>query len=99
VVTAGWVWVQPLTLAFVYVGTTIKNIADISQGGGDFTRGHFVSDLTYLFMCLSHYKLTTIPLPPQPQHVVSNIKVCAVQSICIQVSNYCAKECVDLGCP
>jgi hypothetical protein len=55
VVTAGWVWVQPLTLAFVYVGTTIKNIADISQGGGDFTRGHFVSDLTYLFMCLSHY--------------------------------------------
>jgi hypothetical protein len=88
VVTAGWVWVQPLTLAFVYVGTTIKNIADISQGGGDFTRGHFVSDLTYLFMWLSQYKLTTIPLPPQPQHVVSNIKVCAVQSICIQVSNY-----------
>lgn len=82
-VTAGWVRVQPLTLAFVYVGTTIKNIADISQGGGDFTRGHFVSHLTYLFMCLSHYKLTTIPLPPQPQHVVSNIKVCAVQSICI----------------
>ncbi|CAK9276970.1 unnamed protein product [Sphagnum jensenii] len=41
-ILASWIGMMPLTLAFVYVGTTIKNIADISQGGGDFTRGHFI---------------------------------------------------------
>jgi hypothetical protein len=33
---------QPMTLAFVYVGTTIKDIQDISHGGARFTRAHVV---------------------------------------------------------
>lgn len=36
-------YVQPMTLAFVYVGTTIKDIADISHGGAHFTRAKVVS--------------------------------------------------------
>jgi len=35
---------QPMTLAFVYVGTTIKDIADISHGGAHFTRARIVSN-------------------------------------------------------
>lgn len=34
---------QPMTLGFVYVGTTIKDIADISHGGAHFTRARIVS--------------------------------------------------------
>lgn len=34
--------VQPMTLAFVYAGTTIKDIAEISHGGAHFSRARVV---------------------------------------------------------
>jgi hypothetical protein len=37
------VGLQPVTLTFVYVGTTIKDIADISHSGRHFTRARLVS--------------------------------------------------------
>jgi hypothetical protein len=38
-----FVGLQPVTLTFVYVGTTIKDIADISHSGRHFTRARLVS--------------------------------------------------------
>lgn len=36
-----------MTLAFVYVGTTIKDIQDISHGGAHFTRARVVRISTH----------------------------------------------------
>ncbi|KAG0594301.1 hypothetical protein M758_UG064900 [Ceratodon purpureus] len=41
-ILATWFGVMPMTLAFVYVGTTIKDIQDISHGGTHFTRARVV---------------------------------------------------------
>ncbi|KAG0573988.1 hypothetical protein KC19_VG226700 [Ceratodon purpureus] len=41
-VLATWFGVMPMTLAFVYVGTTIKDIQDISHGGAHFTRARVI---------------------------------------------------------
>jgi hypothetical protein len=41
-ILATWFGVMPMTLAFVYVGTTIKDIQDISHGGARFTRAHVI---------------------------------------------------------
>ncbi|CAK9258112.1 unnamed protein product [Sphagnum jensenii] len=40
---ASWIGMMPVTLTFVYVGTTIKDIADISHSGRHFTRARLVS--------------------------------------------------------
>lgn len=41
-ILATWFGVMPMTLGFVYVGTTIKDIADISHGGAHFTRARII---------------------------------------------------------
>ncbi|KAG0594297.1 hypothetical protein M758_UG064900 [Ceratodon purpureus] len=41
-ILATWFGVMPMTLAFVYVGTTIKDIQDISHGGTHFTRARVI---------------------------------------------------------
>lgn len=41
-IMASWFGMMPITLAFVYVGTTIKDIADISHGGSHFTRARII---------------------------------------------------------
>ncbi|KAH8947537.1 hypothetical protein BDL97_11G047300 [Sphagnum fallax] len=39
---ASWIGMMPVTLTFVYVGTTIKDIADISHSGRHFTRARLI---------------------------------------------------------
>lgn len=41
-ILATWFGVMPMTLAFVYAGTTIKDIAEISHGGAHFSRARVI---------------------------------------------------------
>ncbi|XP_024364870.1 uncharacterized protein [Physcomitrium patens] len=41
-IIASWIGMMPSTLAFVYVGTTIKDIADITHGESHFTKTRII---------------------------------------------------------
>ncbi len=56
------VGLQPVTLTFVYVGTTIKDIADISHSGRHFTRARLVSCIIATLTTLYSQYVTMVEL-------------------------------------
>ena len=49
-----WIWflLQPITLALVYVGTTLKDLSDVTHGWSEFSKTRWVRDLTFFFSLL-----------------------------------------------
>lgn len=43
---------QPITVALVYAGTTLKDLSDVTQGGGELSNTRWVRDviLNYILM-------------------------------------------------
>ena len=48
-----WFLLQPITLALVYVGTTLKDLSDVTHGWSEFSKTRWVRDLTFFFFFLS----------------------------------------------
>lgn len=44
-----WFLLQPITLALVYVGTTLKDLSDVTHGWSEFSKTRWVRDLTFFF--------------------------------------------------
>ncbi|KAG4401365.1 hypothetical protein AAZX31_07G238500 [Glycine max] len=44
---ASWLGMMPITLALVYVGTTFKDLSDVTRGWGEFSKTHLVSFISY----------------------------------------------------
>ncbi|KAL5157622.1 TVP38/TMEM64 family membrane protein slr0305 [Glycine soja] len=50
---ASWLGMMPITLALVYVGTTLKDLSDVTHGWGEFSKTRWVRDAILLasFVC------------------------------------------------
>ncbi|TKY54048.1 SNARE associated Golgi protein [Spatholobus suberectus] len=49
---ASWLGMMPITLALVYVGTTLKDLSDVTRGWGEFSKTHLVKSCYPLFLIL-----------------------------------------------
>lgn len=58
-----WFSVQPITLALVYVGTTLKDLSDVTHGWHDFSKARWVctiSSLVHPVFCEAQVQCTIV---------------------------------------
>ncbi|KAF7837232.1 TVP38/TMEM64 family membrane protein slr0305 family [Senna tora] len=48
---ASWIGMMPITLALVYVGTTLKDLSDVTHGWGEFSKTRWNSELFGVMLC------------------------------------------------
>lgn len=50
-----WCFLQPITLALVYVGTTLKDLSDVTHGWSEFSTARWVSHAIFICSLFSVY--------------------------------------------
>lgn len=64
-----WFLLQPITLALVYVGTTLKDLSDVTHGWSEFSKTRWVRASSF-FLCLGMLSFSNHP----PNHMAAETK-------------------------
>nr|VDC86872.1 unnamed protein product [Brassica oleracea] len=57
---SSWLGMMPITLALVYVGTTLKDLSDVTHKWSELSFGHWMNRVTYVYFFLSSFLVAVI---------------------------------------
>ncbi|CAF2120335.1 unnamed protein product [Brassica rapa] len=57
---SSWLGMMPITFALVYVGTTLKDLSDVTHKWSELSFGHWMNRVTYVYFFLSSFLVAAI---------------------------------------